>query len=143
MAEIVFKLVDQMNEECVVPDKVTFLTIISVCNHLGLVDKGLEYFEGMKKHSIIPAMKHYSCVVDLLCRVGRLEEAVSMVERMPIQPNLAVLHILLSACHKWGNVEIGRRVFNHAMRLDENHGAAYILMSNIYADSNMWECMLE
>ena len=84
MAEIVFKLVDQMNEECVVPDKVTFLTIISVCNHLGLVDKGLEYFEGMKKHSIIPAMKHYSCVVYLLCRVGRLEEAVSMVEKMPI-----------------------------------------------------------
>jgi pentatricopeptide repeat protein len=143
MADVVFQLVDQMNAEGVMLDNVTFLTIISVCNHLGLVDKGLEYFEGMQKHNVFPVMKHYSCVVDLLCRVGRLEEAVSMVGKMPIQPNLAVLHILLSACHKWGNVEIGKHVFNHARRLDEKHGAVYILMSNIYADSNIWECMLD
>lgn len=82
-------------------------------------------------------------MVDLLCRAGRLDEAVAMVEKMPIQPTLVVWHIVLSACHKWGSVELGRHAFDRAVCLDEKHGAAYILMSNIYSDANMWEDMMK
>ena len=46
------------------------------CSRAGLVEKGLQYFESMiTEHGIIPIPDHYTCIIDLLCRAARLEEA--------------------------------------------------------------------
>lgn len=140
-SELVFHLFEKMKKESIRPDKITFLNVVSVCSQLGLFDKIFEYLEDMKKKGIAPNLKHYTCLVDLLCRAGQLDEAVAMLKKLPIAPNLVNWHIVLSACQKWGSVELGRHAFEHAVSLDEDHGATYILMSNVYADADMREDM--
>ncbi|KAE8673032.1 4'-phosphopantetheinyl transferase superfamily [Hibiscus syriacus] len=48
----------------------------TVVDHAGLTGKGLDYFSEMKtKHRLQPGPEHYSCMVHLLGRAGRLNEA--------------------------------------------------------------------
>ncbi|KAI5085019.1 hypothetical protein GOP47_0001188 [Adiantum capillus-veneris] len=140
-SDLVFNLFEKMKKESVQPDKVTFLNLVSVCSHLGLYKEVFDCFEDMKKKGISPNLKHYTCLVDLLCRTGQLDEAVAMLKKLPIQPSLSSWHTVMSACHKWGSVKLGRHAFDHAVDLDEDHGAAYILMSNMYSDAELWEEM--
>eukprot|EP00250_Pteridium_aquilinum_P002431 c12646_g1_i1 orf=3-239(+) len=76
-------------------------------------------------------------MVDLLGRVGHVDKAVAMIWRMPMHPDIMSWQKVLGACRKWGDVELGRHAFEHAVRLDERGTAAYVCMSNIYADVNM------
>ena len=78
-------------------------------------------------------------MVDLLGRAGQLEEAVEMIEKMPLNPDLRLWHTLLGACRMLGNVEISEQAFQHAVKLDETDDSAYICMYNIYADAGMQE----
>ncbi|XP_019237957.1 PREDICTED: pentatricopeptide repeat-containing protein At5g08510-like [Nicotiana attenuata] len=62
------QLFSRMLEHCK-PTHGTFIGVLLACAHSGLVDKGLEYFDSMEKHhGLVPEMKQYGCVVDLLCR---------------------------------------------------------------------------
>jgi pentatricopeptide repeat protein len=55
----------------------------------------------------VPArMEHYGCVVDLLGRAGRLDEAMHVVETMPILPNEVVLGALLMGCRMHDDLDI-------------------------------------
>lgn len=139
-SEAVFDLFHTMRQGGVKPNSVTFLSVLTVCSHVGLVDKGREYFGVMStEYSIAPCIEHYICMLDLLGRAGLLEEALGMAKTMPFRPNAAVWRTLLGACRKWGNVEVGRRAFEFAMSLNEKDPSAYSLMSNIYASAEMWD----
>ncbi|KAJ8750229.1 hypothetical protein K2173_014144 [Erythroxylum novogranatense] len=59
-----------------------------------LVDEGLRIFQSMSKlHNIEPQVQHYGCLVDLLGRAGKLEDAKKVVREMPMQPD--GVHVLL------------------------------------------------
>ncbi|TQD81665.1 hypothetical protein C1H46_032761 [Malus baccata] len=77
----------RMLREGVQPTHGTFVGILLACAHVGLVEKGLEYFESMEKiHGLMPELKHYGCVVDLLSRSGKLYKASEFVQTMPVGP---------------------------------------------------------
>ncbi len=41
------------------------------------MEEGLNYFQQMEdSYGLMPEMEHYACVVDLLGRVGRLDDGV-------------------------------------------------------------------
>lgn len=64
-------------------DVVTFVAILSACSYTGLVDEGLQIFELMdKEYGIQPSAEHYACVVDMLGRVGRLDEAHNFAKQL-------------------------------------------------------------
>lgn len=103
--EPVFHLFHGLQEEGIRPDATTFLGILNVCNHMGLLEMGCHYFESMsKEHGITPTIKHHSCMLDLLGRAGHFNEVVVMLEKMPFQPDLAVWHSVADAGRKWHNV---------------------------------------
>lgn len=138
--DLVFDLFQTMTQEGIEPNGVTFVSLLAACSHSGLVDKGEKYFQAMTAdYCITPALKHYTCMVDLLGRAGEVDKAMAMVQAMPFQPDGAVWETVLGACKKWGNVELGRLAFECALKLDRNDAAAYVLMSNIYAASQMWD----
>lgn len=138
--EVVMDLFDKMREEVIDPDAITFLSLLSACNHAGLVFKARTYFDAMtKEYNVPPTSEHYNCVIDLLGRAGQLVEAIEMLEKMPFQPTIFAWCSMLGACRKWGNVKLGRHAFECVMRLDKQHAAAFILMFNIYMDACMWE----
>ncbi|MCO5562161.1 hypothetical protein L7F22_015787 [Adiantum nelumboides] len=118
------------------PNAVTFLAILTACNHAGLVEKSCSYIESMAKmNNIGPTVKHFTCLVDVLGRSGRLEEAAAVLAEVRMQPDLILWSSMLGACGKWSNVEIGRHAFEGALSLDDKHSVAFVSLSNMYVDS--------
>lgn len=137
--ELVFGLFDQMREGGVHPDSITFLNILSICCHGGFLGRAQRYFQAMQReYGVTPTDRHYNCMIDLLGRLGRLNEAVMMMDQMPRGPNYVTWSSLLGACQKWGDVEFCKRAFEQAVRLKLEDGKLFILMSNIYADIHRW-----
>ncbi|KAA3472050.1 pentatricopeptide repeat-containing protein [Gossypium australe] len=122
------------------PRDITFTSLLSACSHGGLIEKGLELFESMKRdYGIEPRLEHYGCIVDLLGRAGKLAEAEKFVLEMPVRPNAPIWGALLGACRIHRNAEIAERVGNILIPLLPEHSGYYVLLSNIYARTNRWE----
>ena len=78
------QLFERMQEQGIQVNKVTLVSVLSACNHNGCVDQGLNIFSSMKERlRIKPNKEHYTCVVDMLCRSGRMIEAYELVKKMP------------------------------------------------------------
>ncbi|CAJ2656223.1 unnamed protein product [Trifolium pratense] len=138
------ELFQRMVGSNVIPDEITFLSILCACSRSGMVAEGLEYFNSMKyRYSIKPNLKHYACVVDLLGRAGNLDGAYEFIQKMPMKPDHGVWGALLNACRIHRRVELGelaaRKIFQ-----DGTAGAGYyFLLSNLYADNNIWDKVAE
>ena len=121
------------------PDHVTFVGVLSACTHAGLVDKGLEYFHSIKtKHKLKHTADHYACIVDLLARAGRFEEAETIVNDMPIKPDKFLWASLLGGCRIHGNVELAKRAAEALFEIEPENPATYVTLANIYATAGMW-----
>ncbi|XP_031488300.1 putative pentatricopeptide repeat-containing protein At3g15930 [Nymphaea colorata] len=122
------------------PDEITYIGVLSACTHAGLVDKGKEYFSSMvKDYGILPTVSHYGCMVDLLGRAGKLDEALELIDNMPMKPNSIVWGAFLGACRVHKNIELAEKAAKHLLELEPENGAAYVLLSNIYAVCNRWD----
>lgn len=129
-----------MQQEGFTPNEVTFVSILSACCHLSLVDAGYHHFKLMQEHNgIKPMLEHYNCMIDLLGGAGRLSEAQQLLQTMPFQFNIVGLTCLFNHCRRHGDVNIGRQCFDQAVTMDSKHASWYIMMSNIYSDAGMWE----
>lgn len=126
------------------PNTVTFLALLSACNHGGLVARGLEYFESMTRdYRLTPHVEHYATMVDLLGGAGHFSRVKDLMTSLPVQPDMAMLLCLLGACRKHRKVTLGKEVFDSAVRLQPSCTAAYVLMYHIYSDVGLWDHALE
>ncbi|KAJ6820369.1 pentatricopeptide repeat-containing protein-like, chloroplastic [Iris pallida] len=134
-------LFEEMLGDRVEPDGITFLGVLYACSHSGMVDQGLEYFRSMKsrRYGLVPGVKHYGCVVDLLARAGRLDEAYKFIDSLPIEPTPILWRTLLSACGGHGNADLGKVVFERILELDDSHGGDYVMLSNMCASAGRWD----
>ncbi|KAM5577691.1 pentatricopeptide repeat-containing protein [Rosa sericea] len=135
------ELFEQMRRTEVKPDNTTFLIVLTACSHVGLLDKGLEYFNLMRNDDLPepPKVEHYATVVDLFGRAGNLHEAEAFVNSMPIEPGASVYKALLSACQVHGNRELALRSATKLQRLCPNDPATYILLSNVLLTRGSWD----
>ncbi|XP_058729319.1 pentatricopeptide repeat-containing protein At1g09220, mitochondrial [Vicia villosa] len=126
---------ERMEKAGVRPNHVAFLSVLSACSHGGLVEEGLEFFGKMvNDYGLVPDVKHYGCVIDMLGRAGRLEEAEKVALQVPREvANDVIWRTLLGACSVHDNVEIGQRVTKKILEMEKGHGGDYVLMSNILA----------
>ncbi|KAF2301898.1 hypothetical protein GH714_030255 [Hevea brasiliensis] len=86
---------DMLGEE-LKPNEVIFTAILSACSHTGMVGEGWNLFISMcQDYNFVPSNKHYACMVDLLARSGRLEEAWDFIEKMPVQPEVKEVRELM------------------------------------------------
>ena len=133
-------LFEEMKRARVRPDEISFLGLLYACSHTGLVGEGCGYFYSMSdKYGIVPGIKHYGCMVDLLSRAGRLDEAYKFIDVLPIKPTPILWRTLLSACSSHGNVELAKRVIGRIFELDDSHGGDYVILSNLCARAGRWE----
>ena len=75
-------------------------------------------------------------MLDLLGRAGQLKDAIYMVGKMRVDPDIVVWHTLFGACKKCGNVHLAEKVFNQAVQVNKIDIAAYVSLANQYADDN-------
>ncbi|XP_074280465.1 putative pentatricopeptide repeat-containing protein At3g15130 [Silene latifolia] len=136
------KLFIKMTAENIRPEGITYLAILSACSHSGLIEECEEYFSKLCSNRWInPQVEHYSCMVDLLGRAGRLKEAKSLIDSMPMKPNMGVWQTLLSACRVHGDLDLGKEIGNIILELDGDNPVNYVIMSQIYANAGYWkEC---
>ena len=122
------------------PDDFTFTGILMACSHAGLVEDGLEYFNQMLNlHNIEPKLEHYTCVVDMLGRAGRIDDALRLIEEMPGDPDSRIWSSLLSSCRIHGNLGLGEKVANKLLELEPEKPENYVLISNLFAGSGKWD----
>lgn len=121
------------------PDDVVFVALLTACSHGGYVDQGRQLFRSMNKtHGISPQIVHYGCMVDLLGRAGLLEEALDLIQSMPMEPNDIMWGSLLAACWKHKNVELAHYAAEKLTRLAPERVGIHVLLSNIYASAGKW-----
>jgi pentatricopeptide repeat protein len=88
-----------MCEEGVAIDTVTFVCLLSACNHADLVHEGMHCFESMGLvYGICATVDHYACMVDLLSRAGHVHEAEDLMALISCQPNASLCISLVSSC---------------------------------------------
>ncbi|CAI9096597.1 OLC1v1032782C1 [Oldenlandia corymbosa var. corymbosa] len=133
-------LFEEMRSCQVQPDGITFLALLYSCNHAGLVDECFSYFHQMRdEYKIVPSIKHYGCVLDVLGRVGRLDEAYEFVKNLPIKPTPLLWRTLLAACSIHGNIKLGELVMEKIFKLEISHSGDYVMFSNMCARAGRWE----
>ncbi|KAH6833809.1 Tetratricopeptide repeat superfamily protein [Perilla frutescens var. hirtella] len=121
------------------PDPITFIGVLSACTHVGLLDLGFHYFDSMtKEHGMAPSKEHYGCMIDLLCRAGRLREAEEMIKSMPMERDDVVWSTLLRASREHGDVERARTAAAHILQRDPDCAGTHITLANIYASRGKW-----
>lgn len=136
------KFFGQMQRAAMKPNNITFLGVLTACNHVGLVDDGWNYFYSMSPdYGVSPEPDHYACMVDLLGRAGCLTEAEDLIHKMPFEPDAVTWGCLLAGCRLHNNAELGQRVAQYLFDLEPQSSAAYILLSNIYAACGRWDCV--
>ncbi|KAJ1279821.1 hypothetical protein BS78_04G185200 [Paspalum vaginatum] len=143
MNGLVTKALDMFSEMeasgTAVPNEITFTGILTACRHAGLVEEGRQFFKLMQsKYQIVPNIRHYGCMVDLLGRAGYVREAEDLIQSMPMSPDVPAWGALLGACWKHGDSEVGERVGRKLVELDPHHDGVQTMLSNIYASEGMW-----
>ncbi|KAH7280744.1 hypothetical protein KP509_36G012600 [Ceratopteris richardii] len=92
---------EKMQIEDILPNTVTFLSLLNLCSHLGLLEKGQVLFNRMVLvYGLEPRLESYNCLVDLFGRAGNLANALRIIEEMPFSASSVVWLCLSSACQK-------------------------------------------
>lgn len=131
----------QMCAEKFVPNSVTFIGVLSACDHAGLVDEGMELYNKMTEvYHIEPQIEHSGCVVDMLARAGKVEDAKIFIQKMPTKPNALVWRMLLNACRVHGHINLGLNSITGLTELNTYppDPANLVISSNIYAEAGSW-----
>ncbi|KAA8521468.1 hypothetical protein F0562_012141 [Nyssa sinensis] len=120
-------------------DHITFVAVLTACSHIGLVEEGCNFLKSMESYGIPPRMEHYACVIDVFGRAGCLEEAKSLVEAMPFEPDAMVWKTLLGACRMCGDIELATQVASCLLELEPEEHCTYVLLSSMYGNLRSWD----
>ncbi|XP_015967918.1 putative pentatricopeptide repeat-containing protein At5g59200, chloroplastic [Arachis duranensis] len=145
MSTEAIELFREMLKQGISPNSITFVGVLNACSHGGLVELGFEIFQSMETlHGIKPHIEHHGCMVDILGRVGRLEEAYNFIERMGAQHvDDKMLCALLSSCKIHRNSEVGEQVAKRLSECSKMDSGSYIMLSNFYASLGRWNFAAE
>ncbi|KAF8658075.1 hypothetical protein HU200_059540 [Digitaria exilis] len=130
---------ERMLQQGVQPDGVAFLGVLSACSHAGLIEDGLQYFLMMTRgYRIYPSPQHLACLVDLLGRAGRIEDAYDVVVKLSCESNADIIGAFLGACKMRGNIELAKWATDKLLCLEPSEAVNYLLMSNAFAAAGDW-----
>ncbi|EOA32077.1 hypothetical protein CARUB_v10015323mg [Capsella rubella] len=126
------------------PDEITFVGLLQACSHSGFVDEGRSFFAQMETvYNIPPTSDHYTCVIDMLGRANKLEEAYELAVSMPICDNPVVWRSILSSCRLHGNTDLALVAGKRLYELEPEHCGGYVLMSNVYVKAGKYMEVLD
>ncbi|XAR53190.1 hypothetical protein NMG60_11021639 [Bertholletia excelsa] len=138
------EMLNNMLESGISPNEVTILSALSACSHAGLVVEGKGLFKRlMERYNLKPKIEHYGCLVDLLGRAGLLDEAIELIEGMPINPDAVIWRSLLSACLGHRSLNLAEMAARKILEVEPDDDGVYILLWNIYCSENRWEDALK
>lgn len=133
-------LYEKMQQMGIYPNEATYVSMLSACSHVGLVENGRKYFDLMTRdHNVFPNVLHYSCMVDILGRAGSVDEAYDLIMGMPFDATPSIWGSLLASCRISGNLGIAKVAAKKLFELEPHNAGNHILLSNTYAANKMWD----
>ncbi|GMH05560.1 hypothetical protein Nepgr_007400 [Nepenthes gracilis] len=142
LAQEALHLFSEMKNVGQQPNQITFLALLSACTHMGLVQEGKNLFESMRStYQIEPGPDHYACMVNLLGRLGCLDEAIDMIHSMPFEAHSGIWGALLGASRFHLRPDLAKLAAEHILKLDPDNATPYLVLSDIYhtLDEMNWE----
>ncbi|WOL14316.1 hypothetical protein Cni_G23096 [Canna indica] len=134
------KLFESMLQHDVKPDSISILCVLSACSHSGLVVEGMQFFDSMKDlYGLERKKEHYACVIDLMGRVGHLDEVERLVDQIPFEDDQIIWNSILNSSRIHGNQELARRAADKLFSMELNDSAPFVIMSNVYARAGQWD----
>ncbi|XP_058731302.1 pentatricopeptide repeat-containing protein At3g14730 [Vicia villosa] len=122
------------------PNEISFVGLLSACSHAGMVKEGLEFLAEMdSKFGVSPSIEHYTCVIDMLCRAGKLMEAYDLMLTMPFKADPVGWRALLAACRVHKDTDLAEIAASKVIELEPGHCGNYVLMSNVYGVVGRYE----
>ncbi|KZV50549.1 pentatricopeptide repeat-containing protein-like [Dorcoceras hygrometricum] len=136
-------LFTRMEKTGLLPDSMSFSAILCACSHNGLVHEATTLFDKMiNVYSILPTMEHYGCMVDLLGRAGKIEEAYRMIMSMPMEPNSVILRSYLSSCKHQGRIICADSLLlKLLLETEPEIGANYVLAGSVSSLQGYSNCI--
>ncbi|XP_030551120.1 pentatricopeptide repeat-containing protein At5g04780, mitochondrial [Rhodamnia argentea] len=133
-------LYEKMRQMGIYPNEATYVSMLSACSHVGLVENGRKYFDLMTRdRNVFPNVLHYSCMVDILGRAGLVDEAYDLIIGMPFDATPSIWGSLLASCRISGNLGIAEVAAKKLFELEPHNAGNHILLSNTYAVNKMWD----
>lgn len=121
-------------------DNVTLLGLLFGCNHAGLVDEGYSLFKTAQlEQAGILKPEHYACVVDLLSRANRFDDAKRFLQELPFEPGIGFWKSMIGGCQIHWNKDLAESVAERIQALDPKDTSSYILLSNVYSAAGSWQ----
>nr|XP_043635358.1 pentatricopeptide repeat-containing protein At2g27610-like [Erigeron canadensis] len=137
--EKALEIYNMMLDSGVKPNDITFIGVLSACGHSGLLEEGLHHFSSMTKdYGITPRTDHLACMVNLFSRKGLTKLAFDFIVSFPGKPDKVVWRCLLSGCKTNKDFDLGKYAAEKILSIDPDDVSAHIMLSNIYAESKMW-----
>ncbi|KAH7332214.1 hypothetical protein KP509_20G075700 [Ceratopteris richardii] len=99
----VLQIFEKLKRDGLQPDLSSFSHLLSVCSITGMLHSAHMFLHSMDDdYSMTPTIEHYTAIIDLYGRLGYVDMARFLVKQLPFDPDKAVWHTLLDACHKGG-----------------------------------------
>uniref|UniRef100_A0A6N2L655 DYW domain-containing protein n=1 Tax=Salix viminalis TaxID=40686 RepID=A0A6N2L655_SALVM len=140
-----------MFSSSIAPDEITFIGVLSGCSYT-------------VKYQVDPKTEHYTCMIDLHGRAGKLNEAMNLIENMPVEAFAIVWGCFIrniddkdgalysqskhrfplrQTCRTHKNLDLAEIEAKKLLQLEPNNAGPYILLSNIYASRSRWKDAVE
>ena len=136
-------LFHRMLSDKVRPDHVTFLAVLSSCVHAGSLEIGHECFDLMATYNVAPSLKHYTCMVDLLSRAGKLYEAYKLIKNLPMEADAVTWNALLGGCFIHNEDTLGEVAAEKLIELEPDNPGNYVMLANLYASVGKWHYLAQ
>lgn len=144
LGEEALKVFKEMCSLGIPPDNITFVGVLTACSYSGRVKEGMDIFDSMEsKYCVGPRTEHYACMVDLLGRAGKVNEAMNLIEKMPVEADAIVWGALLGACRTHMKFDLAEVAAKKLTQIEPHNAGPYILLSNIYASQGRWHDVAE
>lgn len=134
------RLFQEMQQMKLVPTAATFTSLLTGCSHSELVEEGLQFFHDMQPvYSVVPTIEHFNCVVDLLGRANKLEQAEEFILKQISTPNIVTWRTFLGACRIHNDIERAHYAIEKILDLNPNDSSAHAMMASIYSSGNQYK----
>ncbi|XP_010244176.2 PREDICTED: pentatricopeptide repeat-containing protein At2g03880, mitochondrial-like [Nelumbo nucifera] len=118
----------------------TFTSVLKACAQKGLVDEAFHLFISMNEiYGIKPSMEHYSCLVEVMGRAGRFEDALDFIdEAIPFEPGPLIWKTLLSSCRIHNNMGVAKYAAEKLLELEPSDLSANLLLEQVLLTVGKW-----
>ncbi|XAR62881.1 hypothetical protein NMG60_11017796 [Bertholletia excelsa] len=137
------QLFKELLERGPAPDEITLLGVLLACSYGGFVDEGIGIFSSMEKRYGVRARDdHYQCIIEMMCRVGKLKEAMDIIEAMPHEPSPSIWELILHSNGADGKLELTEKAAERLIMYEPWSPLPYMVLAQAYEMRGRWESMI-